>query len=65
VILNYYFFLLNAGTVFLSAADLWCELLPLHGKKHTSRGFSVHLTNKTTIYSFKNKKLVDLVSIIF
>jgi hypothetical protein len=27
------FFLLNAGPVFLSAVDLWRELLPLHGKK--------------------------------
>lgn len=56
MILNY-IFLLNAGPVFLSAVDLWRELLPLHGTKHTSRRFSVHLTNKTIIYAFKNKRL--------
>jgi hypothetical protein len=64
-VIHNYFFLLNAGPVFLSAVDLWSELLPLHGTKRTSRKISVHSTNKITIYSFKNKRIVSLVFIVF
>jgi hypothetical protein len=47
-----FFLLLTAGSLFLSAADLWRELLPFHGTINTNKLFPYAVYEKNNHLHF-------------